>query len=133
MWSRDRGLGLETVSRPKKGGLGLGLGLECTGLGLGLGLERCGLGLGLGLKGVVLVLGVWSRSFAFDLGLAPLVGTRVDYLLNVVDIFGYSGTSEIASNSCDDPPSLYIGQSERGPRCTLLIRSDKKTSRHSLP
>ena len=57
---------------------------------------------------MVLVLGVWSRSFAFGLGLAPLVwplvGTRVDYLLNVVDIFGYSGTSEIASNSCDDPP-----------------------------
>ena len=89
MRSRDRGLGLETVSRPKKCGLGLGLGLECTGLGLGL--ERCGLGLG--LKGLVLVLGVWSRSFAFGLGLAPLVwplvGTRVDYLLNVVDIFGY--------------------------------------------
>ena len=36
MWSRDRGLGLETVSRPKK--CGLGLGLECAGLGLGLGL-----------------------------------------------------------------------------------------------
>ena len=57
---------------------------------------------------MVLVLGVWSRSFAFGLGLAPLVwplvGTRVDYLLNVVDIFGYSGTSEIASNSCDDQP-----------------------------
>ena len=86
------------VSRPKK--CGLGLGLECTGLGLGL--ERCGLGLG--LKGVVLVLGVWSRSFAFGLGLAPLVGTRVEYLLNVVDISGYSGISEIASNSCDDPP-----------------------------
>src|SRR5688572_14730386 len=97
MWSRDRGPGLETVSRPKKCGLGLGLGLECAGLGLGL-----------GLKGVVLGLGVWSRSFAFGLGLAPLVwplvGTRVDYLLNVVDIFGYPGTSEIASNSCDDPP-----------------------------
>src|SRR5688572_26830332 len=87
MWSRDRGLGLETVSRPKKSGLGLGLGLDCTGLGLGLGLEGCGLGLG--LKGVVLVLGVWSRSFAFGLGLAPLVGTRVEYLLNVVDISGY--------------------------------------------
>ena len=97
MWSRDRGLGLETVSRPKKCGLGLGLGLECAGLGLGLGLSRCGLGLG--LKGLVLVLGVWSRLFAFGLGLAPLVwplvGTRVDYLLNVVDNFGYSGTSEI--------------------------------------
>ena len=56
---------------------------------------------------MVLVLGVWSRSFAFGLGLAPLVcplvGTRVDYLLNVVDIFGYTGTSELASNSCDDP------------------------------
>ena len=82
---------------------------------------------------MVLVLGVWSRSFAFGLGLAPLVwplvGTRVDYLLNVVDIFGYSGTSEIASNSCDDPP-IAIGQSERGPRCSLLIRSDKKTLRH---
>ena len=38
MWSRDRGLGLETVSRPKKCGLGLGLGLECAGFGLGLGL-----------------------------------------------------------------------------------------------
>ena len=67
MWSRDRGLGLETE--------------KC-----GLGLERCGLGLG--LKGVVLVLGVWSRSFAFDLGLAPLVDTRVEYLLNVVEISG---------------------------------------------
>jgi len=60
MGSRDRGLGLETVSRPEKCGLGLGLGLECTGLGLGL-------------KCVVLVL--------------------------------------------------------RGPRCSLLIRGDKKTSR----
>ena len=38
MWSRDRGLGLETVSRPKFGGLGLGLGLQCAGLGLGLSL-----------------------------------------------------------------------------------------------
>ena len=79
MWSRDRGLGLETVSRPKKCGLGLSLGLECTGLGLGL--ERCGLD----LKGVVLVLGIWSRSFAFGLDLAPLVWplveTRVEYLL----------------------------------------------------
>ena len=28
----------------------------------------------------------------------------MDYLLNVVDIFCYSGTSEITSNSCDDPP-----------------------------
>ena len=57
MWSRDRGLGLETVSRPKKCGLGLGLGLECAGLGLGL--ERCGLGLkacGLGLGHLVSVI-----------------------------------------------------------------------------
>jgi len=65
MWSRDRGLGLETVSRPKK--CGLGLGLECTGLGL----IRCDLGLG--LKGMVLVLGIWSRSCAFGLGLAPFL------------------------------------------------------------
>ena len=89
MGSRDRGLGLETVSRPKKCGLGLGLSLECAGLGLGL--KRCGLGLGLGLKGVVLVLGVWSRSFAFGLGLGPLVwpllGTRVEYLLKTLSIF----------------------------------------------
>ena len=102
MWYRDRGLGLETISRPKK--CGLGLGLECTGLGLGL--ERCGLGLG--LKGMILVLGIWSRSFAFGLGLAPLVwplvGTRVEYLLNVGHICGYSGISEVTSNSCDDPP-----------------------------
>ena len=40
MWSRDRGLGLETVSRPKFGGLDLGLSLQCAGLGLGLGLKR---------------------------------------------------------------------------------------------
>src|ERR1043165_205366 len=85
MWSRDRGLGLETISRPKK--CGLGLSLECAGLGLGL--KRCGLGLG--LKGVVLVLGAWSRTFAFGLGLGPLVwpllGTRVEYLLKTLSIF----------------------------------------------
>ena len=50
---------------------------------------------------MVLVLGIWSRSFAFGLGLTPLVWplvvTRVEYLLNVVDISGYSRTSEIAS------------------------------------
>ena len=91
MWSPDRGLGLETVSRPKK----CGLGLECAGLGLGL--KRCGLGLG--LKGVVLVLGVWSWSFAFGLGLGPLVwplpGMRVEYLLNTLRFSAYSGISEI--------------------------------------
>src|ERR1043165_223034 len=51
---------------------------------------------------------VWSRTFAFGLGVAPLVwplvGTRVEYLLNVGHICGYSGISEITSNSCDDPP-----------------------------
>ena len=55
-----------------------------------------------------MVLVVWSRSFAVGLGLAPLVwplvGTRADYLLNVIDIFGYSGTSDITSNLCDDAP-----------------------------
>ncbi len=38
MWSRDHGLGLETVSRPENGGLGLGT------LGLGLGTRSLGLG-----------------------------------------------------------------------------------------
>ena len=55
LWSRDLGLGLETVSRPKNCGLGLGLGLGPCGLGLGLGLVTCGLGLGLGLGRSVLV------------------------------------------------------------------------------
>ena len=63
-----------------------------------------------------MVLDVWSRSFAFGLGLVPLVwhlvGTRVDYLLNVVDIFGYSGTSMITSNSCDDPP-IVLGLQDK--------------------
>ena len=90
MWSRDRDLGLKTVSRPKNAVLVSNV--------LGLGVIRCGLG----LKGMV--LGVWSRSFAFGLGLAPLVGTRVEYLLNAVDISGYLGISEITLNSCDDPP-----------------------------
>lgn len=62
MGSRDRGLGLETVSRPKTCGLGLGLGLEGAGLGLGLGLKGAVLVL-------VLVLGVWSRSLDFGLDL----------------------------------------------------------------
>ena len=52
----------------------------------------------------------------------------MEYLLDVVGIFGYSGTSEIASNSWT---IRHIGQSERGPRCSLLIGSDKKTLRHS--
>jgi len=32
LWSRDHGLGLETVSRPENQGLGLGLGLVTCGL-----------------------------------------------------------------------------------------------------
>ena len=74
MWSRDHGLGLETVSRPKNCGLGLGLGLGTLGLGLGLGLGTPGLGLGLGLAtpGLGLGLGLpnsrsWSRSRSWSL------------------------------------------------------------------
>jgi hypothetical protein len=69
MWSRDHGLGLETVSRPENGGLGLGLETPGRGLGLGLGLGTRGLGLGLGLETLGLGLGLglpnprsWSRS-----------------------------------------------------------------------
>ena len=74
MWSRDHGLGLETVSRPEKrglglglgtAGLGLGLGLGTPGLGLGVGLGTPGLGLGLGLAKLVSVLKHWSRSRIF--------------------------------------------------------------------
>ena len=42
LWSRDQGVGLETVSRPENHGLGLGLGLGPYGLGLGLGLVTRG-------------------------------------------------------------------------------------------
>jgi hypothetical protein len=50
LWSRDCGLGFETVSRSEKGGIGLGLGPISLGLGtpgLGFGLGPIGLGLGL--------------------------------------------------------------------------------------
>src|SRR6266536_2043448 len=57
---RDRGLDLETASRPILAGLGLGLGLEPCGLGLGLGLESCGLDLGLERPVLVLVLNIRS-------------------------------------------------------------------------
>src|SRR5688572_19079204 len=101
MWSRDRGLGLETVSRPKNAVLVSNVPVLVW-----------------VFRGAFLVLKVWSWSWASGLGHSPLVLAlhlwfglwwELEWIICLKMLSIFSAIRELsyyyeASNSCADPP-----------------------------